>query len=231
MKYVLVFGLLAVYFAVTAATLGGAGWLLLWPAVNAAVLAAAYAGLGPGVCGKRADGRLAWWAVLVLFPYLALTWLVWHLQRLLSREDCFNEVAPGLWIGRRVLAHELPPGIALVVDLTAEFPEPRGVVRGRLYLCLPVLDTLAPPLTAIRELVAKAAAAPGPVLIHCAVGHGRSALVAAGVLLARGLAPDAQAAEAMIRRARPGVRLKAGQRRLLASLVPTTPASGGRQGP
>jgi protein-tyrosine phosphatase len=214
MKYAIVFGLLAVYLAVMAAVLGGAGWVLLWLAVNSAILAAAYAGLGPGVLGKRANGRLAWWALLLL-PYLGITWLVWHAQRLLSREACCDEVAPGLWVGRRPLPHEVPAGIDLVVDLSAELAEPRGVMRGRSYLCLPVLDTLAPAPAAFRELIARVAAWPGPVYVHCAVGHGRSALVAAAVLLARGLARDGTEAEAMLRRARPAVRLKPAQRRLL----------------
>src|SRR5262249_23939918 len=149
MKYVLVFGFLGAYLAVTAATLGGVGRLLLWPAVNASVLAAAYAGLGPGVCGKRADGRLAWWAVGVLFPYLALTWLVWHSRGWPAGGAGCSGVAPGLGMGGGVLPPELPGATALVGALTADLPEPRGVVRGRSYLCLPVLDTLAPPLTAI----------------------------------------------------------------------------------
>jgi protein-tyrosine phosphatase len=231
MKYAITFGILAAYLVVTAAMLGGAGWLLLWPGLNGAILAAGYAGLGPTVCGKRADGRLAWWAVLVLLPYLGLTWLVFHAQRLLSTEDPCNEVAPGLWVGRRPLPREVPYGIDLVVDLAAEMSEPRGVVRGRSYLSVPVLDTLAPPAPVLRELVAKVAAWPGPALVHCAAGHGRSALVAAGVLLARGLAHDAAGAASLVRRARPAVRLNAAQRRLLEGLARTAPECPPREGP
>jgi protein-tyrosine phosphatase len=223
MKYAIAFGLLAVYCCVEAVMLGGVGWLLFWPGVSGALLAAGYAGLGPVVCGKRVDGRLAWWAVLLLFPYFGLTWLAWYVQRLVSREECCNEVAPGLWIGRRVFARELPPGIALVVDLTAEFPEPRGVMRGRSYLSVPVLDALGPPVPVFRKLIAEVASTSGPVFIHCAAGHGRSALVAAGVLLSREAAPDAAEAIAMVRRARPAARLNAAQRRLLESLAATIP--------
>src|SRR5256885_1245292 len=62
MRYTLVFGVLGTYLAVTAYLVQGLGWLLLWPGVSFLVLAAAYAGLGPRVYGKRADGRMAWWA-------------------------------------------------------------------------------------------------------------------------------------------------------------------------
>jgi protein-tyrosine phosphatase len=223
MKYTLAFGILGVYLIVLAVYLGGPGWLLLWPGVSFLVLAAAYAGLGPRALGKRPDGRLAGWAVLLLLPYLLLTWAVWHLQRKVGREDCCNEVASGLWVGRRAFVKELPPGTSLVVDLTAEFPAPRGVRAGRTWLCVPTLDALAPDEQALRALVDQAAAWPGPVYIHCALGHGRSALAAAAVLIARGLAADARQAEAVVRRARPGVRLNKVQRRLLERITAKAP--------
>jgi protein-tyrosine phosphatase len=219
MKYVLTFGALAAYCFALAAYFGGPAWLLLWPGASSLLLAVAYAGLGPRVYGKRRDGRLSWWALLLLLPYLLLTWAAWHLMRLFSKEDCCNEVAPGLYVGRRALAHELPPGVSLVVDLTAEFPSPRGIAAGRDYLCLPTLDALAPDEGAVRALVAHVAARPGAVYIHCAAGHGRSATAAAAILLARGLASDVRGAEDVLRRARPRIRLLPAQRRLLERLA------------
>lgn len=65
------------------------------------------------------------------------------------------------------------------------------------------------------ELVRKVARWQGGVYIHCASGHGRSATVAAAVLMVRGLAADAKAAENLMKRVRPGIRLSLGQRRLL----------------
>src|SRR5207244_1868915 len=127
MKYVIVFGLFAVYLAGLAVLFGGWCWPLLWPALSFGVVAAGYAGLGPRIFGKRPTGRLSWWAVLLLGPYLLLTWALWHLHRRVSREPCCHEVAPALWLGRRPLAHELPDGVVLVVDLTAEFPAARGI--------------------------------------------------------------------------------------------------------
>jgi protein-tyrosine phosphatase len=215
MKYAFVFALLGVYLIVMACILEGLGFLLLWPGISFLILAAAYAGLGPRVYGKRQDGRMAWWAVLPLLPYLLLTWVSWHIQRLLSREPCCNEVAPGLWIGRRVFAKELPADVSLIVDLTGEFPEPRGVRAGRSYICLPILDALVPGERPLRELVERIAIWPGAIYIHCALGHGRSAMVAAAVILKRELAADAKQAEALVRKARPAVRLNPSQRRLL----------------
>jgi protein-tyrosine phosphatase len=220
-KYVLVFALLGAYLTALGVGLGGFGWLLLWPGGSYLVLAAAYAGLGPGVCGKRPDGRLAWWAVALMLPYLLPNWLVWYLQRLPRRKAPCSEVLPGLWLGRRVYAKELPAGTSLVVDLTAEFPEPRGVVWGRSYVYVPTLDALAPPEDVLRELVRKVTGWQGTAYVHCALGHSRSALVAAAVLIARGLAADADHATAILRQVRPSVGLTQPQRRLLKRMAPS----------
>jgi protein-tyrosine phosphatase len=221
MKYAFVFGLLSVYVFAAAYLLGGWGWLLAWPAVSFLLVTAAYLGLGPRIFGKRSDGRHAWWAVALLLPFLLLTWVVWHLLRLVSREDACNEVAPRLWLGRRPLAAELPPGVDLVVDLTAEFTASAAVVTGRSYLCVPVLDTLAPSEQQLRDVIEHTAGWPGVVYIHCAQGHGRSALVAAALLLRRGLAVDAADAVALLRQARPRVGLQRSQRQLLHRFVET----------
>jgi protein-tyrosine phosphatase len=220
-RFAVLFGLCALGLAALAAGQGGWAWFLLWPALSLALVSAGYAGLGPRLLGKRGDGRLAWWAVVLLLPYLVLTWLFWHAYRLVTPTPVHHEVTPGLWLGRRAFPHELPPGVTLVVDLTAEFPAARGViVAERRYLCLPTLDGMAPDEARLREVVEIVAAWEGPVYLHCAQGFGRSALVAAGVLMARGHARDGDEALALLRKARPGVKLRPVQRRLLDRLVP-----------
>jgi protein-tyrosine phosphatase len=223
MTYALVFGSLSAYLAALAVLLRGPCWLLLWPALSFGLVGAAFAGLGPGVFGKRADGRLAGWAVALLLPYLALTWALWHLLRLTGREPCCHEVAPGVWVGRRAFARELPGGVSLVVDLTAEFPEPRAVTAGRGYLCLPTLDSAAPDPVGFAALLAKLKDHPGPVYIHCASGHGRSATVAGALLLARGRAAEPREAERLLRQVRPGIRLNKAQRALLRDYLDHQP--------
>lgn len=215
MKYTIVFTLLGLYLAVVAFLLEGWGWLLLWPALSFLLLGLAYAGLGSALLGKQTGGSLAWWAVLLLLPYLLITWGIWHVQRRVSREPVCNEVVSGVWIGRRPLAHELPDGVNLVVDLTAEFPVCRGVRRGRQYRCLPTLDASVPPVESFRRLVDEVARWPGVVFIHCAAGHGRTAMFAAALLVAKGLAADIDGAETMLRSVRPRVRILPVQRRFL----------------
>jgi protein-tyrosine phosphatase len=191
---------------------GGWHWLLAWPGLSFAGVALAYAGPGPRWLGKRPDGTIAGWAIALWLPYFALTWMTWVLLRRTSRQAACHEVAPGLWVGRRLAAAEMPPGIDLVVDLTAEFHETTAVRRGRRYLCLPTLDGLVPAEPGLSAIVAEAAQWPGCTLIHCGAGYGRSAMVTACVLLRKGLVATPAEAERMLCTARPGVCLSSAQR-------------------
>lgn len=226
MKYATIFFGFGIYLTATAVLLGDVYWLLLWPGVNALLLAAGYVRLGPRLLGKRPNGRIAPWALILMLPYLGTTWILWHLHRRVTREPACHEVAPRLWLGRRPLLHELPPNTDLIVDLTAEFFVSPGILHGREYLCLPTLDCTAPDETLFRAAVARVADWPGTVYIHCAAGHGRSATFAAAVLAARGLAPDVAAAVRMLRTVRPGVGLQPSQRALLVRVFPTLCPSG-----
>ena len=86
------------------------------------------------------------------------------------------------------------------------------------YVCLPALDGLAPGAVEGEEFLGKIEACGVPVYVHCALGHGRLALVAAAVLLRRGVVDDVRAAETHLRERQPGVRLKGAPRRLLARM-------------
>lgn len=201
--------------------LSGAPWLsyvLAWPALAFLLVSLAYGKLGARVLAKREDGTLPILIVLLLLPYFALTWGIWRLIRL-GREPCYDRVAPGIYLGRRPIGQELPDDVKLVVDLTAEFPRPPGIRAGCEYLCLPTLDGFIPSEDQGRRLVDKLAAHPGPLYIHCAQGHGRSAVIAGALLVRKGLAVDGVDAERRMKAARPGVSLSASQRTLLQKLA------------
>src|SRR5436190_940901 len=51
------------------------------------------------------------------------------------------------------------------------------------------------------------AAHPGPMVVHCAQGHGRSAMVMAALLVRRSLAATPEEAVRRVKQARPGARL------------------------
>jgi hypothetical protein len=193
-------------------------WILLWPAVVLVAVAIVYLAQAPGAFGKRPGGGLAWWAWLAWAPIFGYMRLLHELARSLTDEPVGNEVAPGVWVGRRPRRHELPAGIAIVVDLCAELPAAPGVAAGHRYLAIPTLDATAPSPGEIVRAVDAVLAAPGAAFIHCAFGHGRSATIAAAVLVRRGDA-TLDDVERMLRAARPRIGLNAHQRRALAEAV------------
>lgn len=193
-------------------------WILLWPAAVMVAVAIVYAAHAPRALGKRADGTIAWWAWLVWAPLFGYMRLMHELARSLTDEPVANEVAAGIWVGRRPRAHELPPGIAIVIDLCAELAETAGVADGRTYLAIPTLDATAPTPAQIVSAVDAVLAANGAAFIHCAFGHGRSATVAAAVLVRRGDA-TLDDVERKMQACRPRISLNAQQRGALAAAL------------
>lgn len=212
MGFALVFAFGAICLATLAIQAGGPAWILLWPAANLVALSWIYGADRRRALGKRDDGTISSVHVLLLLPYYLLTWGVWHLYRRISSEPTSHEVAPGVWVGRRPFPEDLPAGVALIVDLTAEFPVAGGVAARATVIWLPALDARGPDPAALRAVVARVLSTEGPVYIHCAAGHGRSAAAAAAVLIARGDAPDIDGAEALMKKARPRIHLHSAQR-------------------
>lgn len=203
----------------------GVMWVMAWPALAVIVIGFGYLGLGPGIFGKQPDGSLQPLRALALLPYHVVAFLRMHWDAWRHREDAWNEVAPGLYLGRRTMG-ALPKETRVVVDLTAELPAIQGVkasVRtGALrYVVLPTLDATAPEEVAFIQLVQELASQEGVIFIHCAAGHGRSATLAAAIVVARALAADATSAEAHLKRSRPLVHLHREQRALVDRFAET----------
>ncbi len=212
--YVMMFTMLAGVLAWNAMP----AWVLIWPALSFLIVAAAYGGAGPGVFGKRTDGTRAGWATVCLFPYLVLLWVIWSLRRLIGREPCCTQIVPGIWLGRRPYEYELPPRTACIVDLACEFIAAKRVTAQRDYISLPTLDTLIPAETDFLAAIKQASAHSGGLYVHCALGHGRSAMFVAAILLERNIAQTPAEAVQMIRKARPAIRLSRRQADFLEQL-------------
>jgi protein-tyrosine phosphatase len=217
---------ISVYWAWWAAHTGGLGWLALWPALSFGAMGLAYLGLGARILGKRTDGSRPWPYLLLLGPYLLFGLVVWRL-RALSSEPVSNLVAPGVRVGRLPRPGDLPESVTLVVDLTAEFTISRAVIGPRAYLCLPTLDGFIPAEEPLRELVRRASEHEGEMYVNCAYGHGRSALVAGAIMIARGQATSGEEATRLMKAARPGVSMSGAQRAMLDRLAAGPGRAGG----
>ncbi|HEX4450760.1 MAG TPA: dual specificity protein phosphatase family protein [Kofleriaceae bacterium] len=193
-------------------------WLLVWPATVLLALWIVYLVEAPRALGKRADGTMAWLAWAVWGPVFLYQWISHEVVRRWSGEPVATEVAPGVWVARRPRADELPSEIAIVVDLCAEFPAARAVRAHPRYLAVPTLDARCPRPAELARIADTVIAAGGPAFIHCALGHGRSATVAAAVMIKRGDA-TLDNVEAKLRALRPKIGLNARQRAALAAAI------------
>jgi len=214
MKYAIVFitlGLTCAYHAVTAHN-PFLRFLTASTAIAFSAVGLAYAFNRPGVFLKQANGRLNPWSYLLLWPFQLLNWLSLLAFRAGGKENAFDRIDDNIILGCRLSRGDQSAiqelGVAAVLDLTCEFAELPTLRRQR-YYCIPLLDTYAPTLAQLEAGVAwvQENARHGPVYVHCALGHGRSASFVAAYLIAIGKANTPAEAEAAIRLLRPKIGL------------------------
>jgi protein-tyrosine phosphatase len=193
--------------------IGGAGWILAWPASALLLVAGIYWSGRPQLFGKS-GGRMAPAALSLLAPYIGLAWLS---SRWFTRGQMpSNEIVEGVWLGRFPTPGELKArGMASVVDLTAELPFAGPGVEHR---SVPMLDLLAPGVDQLDAAVEaiEAFATARPTLVCCALGYSRSATAVTAWLMASGRAATVDEAIALVRARRPVIVLGAAHRQALA---------------
>ncbi|SOY44793.1 phosphatase PAP2/dual specificity phosphatase family protein [Cupriavidus taiwanensis] len=181
-------------------------FLLLWAALALACVARIYALAAPAWFQKDGDGTMAPGARWVLAPYLLGAFL--NSRWWTRRAPQASAIAPGVWVGRFPTTSELRAlGADAVLDLSAELPR-SATAPGLAYRCVPVLDLTVPTPQQIGQAVAQLDAWQRQgrrVLVSCALGYSRSALVAAAWLARRQRVRDAGAALAALRQHRPAV--------------------------
>lgn len=193
-------------------------WLLAWASVSCGIAAGAYVANRPGVYGKH-DGRRHRWLALPSAIFLVAFRIACALMRVWRKHPVKSQITPALWVAGRVEGHDLPDDLDFVVDLVAEFDEPRGVRERPGYRGLYVLDGGSPPddepVLALLDEIADPAKS---VLIHCDSGMGRAPTFAVLALLRRGEADSVEEAILQIESARPFVHIGRADLAFLASV-------------
>jgi protein-tyrosine phosphatase len=226
LKYAVVFTLLAILLASGVfLSVGDGGWFLAafeaYASLGLFAMAVAY-GLKQAGMPVEDVIRHPRWAPgtrLLLLPYASLAWLALAVIRRVDKEAGMSRVAPGLHVGRLPSSAErrrlAENGIDAVLDLCAEFPRRRTAEGGSVYRYIPILDGSSPSDRQLGEALCwiEARRAEGKiVLVHCAQGHGRSAIIAASALCQLGLASGFDEALAQIQSIRPRAKPSKGQR-------------------
>lgn len=212
--------LVAFYYLVLAALLLTAGFfiapwplklLLGWAAASFFVVSSAYWLNSASIFRKRSDGSLPWYSRWLFVPFLAAVGWYNHWARQRDKVPPLQQVSSGLFLGARLTQADLPlvqqHNIRAVLDVTAEFAALDGLadLSSIHYLNIPVLDHAVPKPEQLQQAVnwlAQQRAAGRKVLVHCALGRGRSVLLLAAFLLSRHNSHNAEQAIALIKQVR-----------------------------
>jgi hypothetical protein len=192
--------------------------LTLYAAMSFFLVGVVYLFNKPGMLGKSSSGTRQTLTWFIFGPYLALCLVMWCLARLMpGAEPSGHTIGNGLWLGRRLSgteAHRLTRGIKLscVIDLAAEFVEAPAFQSATCYQSLPVLDGMSATQDQLRVAVGLIDRFKNQgVMVHCALGHGRSAQVVCAYLLYTGTAQSVEHAISLVAKIRPGVGLNNAQ--------------------
>jgi hypothetical protein len=199
MRYTLAFGAVAAVMVgvmAAAAWMGGWAWAVVpgaaWIGLAFGGAASAYAGLGPRVFGKRADGAVPVWSYLLFGPFLLFGRAGLRAANAAGLGTPWDEVSDRLVLGRRPHPSDRHAfrrlGVVAVLDMAAEVARSRGIAGTEAYCALPVLDHAGPRGDQLDRAVAfiDLHRADGPVYVHCALGIGRGATVVLAWLLHAG---------------------------------------------
>jgi hypothetical protein len=181
----------------TLLALPGDAWLWFgWPAIALALTALAYATANPRWL-QKCSGNPTPAAEWILLP-VTLVARAWQM-RWLRRQPAWHEVAPSVFFGRRLTDSEARTFLAAhpnlaVIDLTAESKAATPFRQHSRYFAIPVLDLTTPDTIVCKQACAiiREQLSHGPVFIHCLLGLGRSAHIAAAWLLASGSCATAE---------------------------------------
>jgi protein-tyrosine phosphatase len=187
--------------------------MLAWASLSFGLVGLAYLFNKPELFGKNDSGKQNVISIFVLLPYLLYLWGTWRLLRLFKSENAIDQIDETIFIGRRLSKKELPEEIITVVDLTCEFAEDRSIVENTDYHNFQILDASIPKSDKLASFIKKISAINHSIFIHCAEGHGRTALVAVLILVAKGKATSVSDAYKILKTKRPLVKLNRAQRR------------------
>ncbi|GGO67853.1 diacylglycerol kinase family protein [Bowmanella pacifica] len=220
-------GSLAVFILLLLSPWASLSVLLAWTGLSLFAVGLAYLFNYPSLFRKRPDGAIPLVIRWLFIPFLLGAGLYNRWARKRDRVPPIQQVTEQLFLGARLSSSDVEfirtQGICAVLDVTAEFNGLNWAVEEQdiHYLNVPVLDHSAPDAAQLNLAINwlhKQHRQGHKVLVHCALGRGRSVLVSAAYLLAT--QPKSSAEEVLegIRAIRQTARLNRWQFKQLAFL-------------
>jgi YegS/Rv2252/BmrU family lipid kinase len=164
----------------------------LWIALSLALVSIAYLANKPAIFRKNSDGKIPTYIRWAFIPFLIGVSAYNYFVRKKDAVPPIQKIEDGLYLSRRLLPSDLEllkqQDITAILDVTAEFEglESSSHKKAFDYLNIPVLDHCSPSTSTLLHAIRwiKSQKADGKsVVIHCALGRGRSVFVLAAYLL------------------------------------------------
>ncbi|QPL51653.1 diacylglycerol kinase family protein [Alteromonas sp. B31-7] len=198
-----------------------------WTGFSLIAVSSAYLLRYPALFRKREDGAIPFYIRWIFVPFLLGSWLYNEYTRRTDKVPPLQKIEESLFLGCRMSTQHVDllneNDIGAILDVTAEFDglDWTAYQEDFAYLNIPVLDHTSPTteqlLHAINWLDQKIADGQ-KVVVHCALGRGRSVLVVAAYLLAKHPSLTIDEAMANIQSIRTTARLNKRQRSALAKI-------------
>lgn len=165
-----------------------------WIAFSLITVSSAYLLNYPSLFRKREDGSIPIYIRWVFVPFLLGSWLYNEYARRTDKVPPLQQIAPHLFLACRMSGQHVDllndNNIDAILDVTAEFDglDWTAYQEDFRYLNIPVLDHTSPTpeqlVMAINWLDQQITDGKN-VVVHCALGRGRSVLVVAAFLLSK----------------------------------------------
>ncbi|MCS6121633.1 diacylglycerol kinase family protein [Shewanella baltica] len=184
---------LLAYFAVTG-TSPLLTFIWAWTSLSLFLVGSAYWFNMASIFRKRQDGTIPWYIRWGFIPFLLGSRLYNHWARKRDSVPSMQKIDEQLYLGCRLFSADLEKikanKITAILDVTAEFD---GLDWSQFedhieYLNIPILDHSVPTSAQLNQAVNwlhRQVRANKQVLIHCAMGRGRSVLVLAAYLVCK----------------------------------------------
>ncbi|WP_017446259.1 diacylglycerol kinase family protein [Gayadomonas joobiniege] len=172
-----------------------------WFGFNFLAVAIAYTANRPQIFRKKQSGRIPTLIRWLFLPFLLCIRFYNFIERYYDPVPALQEIEPNLYLARRLLPSDSEmlraKNINAVLDVTAEFnaldialidEDPDAAID---YLNLPVLDHSTPDRSQLKQglnWLHAHQSSKNAVVVHCALGRGRSVFMVAAYLMA--LHPD-----------------------------------------
>ncbi|MZI95676.1 hypothetical protein F9817_21065 [Vibrio sp. CAIM 722] len=165
-----------------------------WVGISIFLVTIAYLYNIPSIFKKNEDGKIVWWIRWAFIPFLlgVKAYNAWSRSR--DKIPAIHHVAPNLYVSRRLLSSEISElkkhNVNSIVDVTAEFAGLESAIIDKQfdYFTIPVLDHTVPTTEQLKHAlnwIDTQIAQDKAVVVHCALGRGRSVFVVAAYLLSK----------------------------------------------